>query len=262
MQFKIILNTEKHAFGNALPLNYQYELSAVIYKILSSASEEYASWLHDNGFTLDGKRFKLFTYSRLFIPSYAIDKKRARIIINSDAVEWYVSFLPEESTEKFVQGVFMNQTFQLGNQSDLVQFHVQSIEVLPAPQFEDEMIFETLSPICISQHEDSGKTSYLSPSDEWAEESILSSLLNRYQAFYGIPYAGAQDFRFNVLNTPKSVLITFKANTPEETKVRGYMCRFKIKADKELMKIMYESGVGMKGSQGWGMVKTIQAINS
>lgn len=258
MRFKLVLNIEKQAFGNVLPLNYQYEQSAVIYKILSLANEDYSAWLHNNGFTLDFKQFKLFTYSRLFIPQYTIDKRNGRIIINSDTVEWYVSFLPEESTGKFVQGIFMNQTFQLGDKKSIVQFRVQNVEVLPSPQFKKEMTFETLSPICISLREDNGSTTYISPSDERAKESILSSLLNRYQAFYGKPYAGSPDFNFDVLNTPKPVLITFKANTPEETKVKGYMCIFKIKAGEELMKMMYESGVGMKGSQGWGMVRIVK----
>jgi len=260
VRFKIILNIEKHALGNALPLNHQYEQSAVVYKILSYANTDYATWLHDNGFTADSKQFKLFTYSRLFIPQYTIDKQHALLLINSDTVEWYVSFLPEESTEKFIQGVFMNQTFQLGNQRNRVQFRVQSIEVLPSPHFEEEMTFETLSPICIALRNSDGRTDYLSPEDERSKESLLFSLLNRYEAFYGKPYAGTVDFNFEVLNAPKPVLITFKAGTPEESRVKGYMCRFKIKVNGELMKIMYESGIGMKGSQGWGMVKICKKI--
>lgn len=258
MRFKLTLNIEKHIFGNSLPLNYQYELSGVIYKILSLASEEYATWLHDNGFTLDTKQFKLFTYSRLVISRYTIEKESARIQINSDTVEWYISFLPEESTEKFVQGVFMNQVFQLGDKRSKVQFRVQSVQVLPIPQFESEMTFETLSPICISLRNDNGKTDYLSPSDERSKESILFSLLNRYKAFYGVPYSGTVGFDFDLLNTPKSTLVTFKANTPYESKVKGYMCKFRMKADPDLMKLAYECGVGMKGSQGWGMVKGIR----
>ncbi len=257
MRFKIILSTEKHAFGNRLPINYQYELSGVIYKILSSASEDYATWLHDNGFTLDSKQFKLFTYSRLIIPSYTIEKESACIRINSDTVEWYVSFLPEESTVKFVQGVFMNQEFQLGGWKNKVQFRVQNVQVLPNPQFDSEMNFETLSPICISLRNDSGKTEYLSPSDYRSKESILFSLLNRYQAFYGKPYSGNIDFNFDLLSTPKSVLVTYKANTENESKVRGYMCKFRMKANPDLLKLAYECGVGMKGSQGWGMVKLL-----
>ena len=37
MRFKLILEINKRAFGNKLPINYQYEQSAAIYKILSGA---------------------------------------------------------------------------------------------------------------------------------------------------------------------------------------------------------------------------------
>ena len=48
MRFELRLEVNKQAFGNVLPINYQYEQSAVIYRILSRASEEYAAWLHEN----------------------------------------------------------------------------------------------------------------------------------------------------------------------------------------------------------------------
>jgi len=59
------------------------------------------------------------------------------------------------------------------------------------------------------------------------------------------------------LITPKPVLVTYKANTESESRVRGYMCKFRMKANQDLMKLAYECGVGMKGSQGWGMVKAV-----
>ena len=35
MRFKLTLEVNKKAFGNRLPINYQYEQSCVIYKILA-----------------------------------------------------------------------------------------------------------------------------------------------------------------------------------------------------------------------------------
>ena len=35
MRFKLILEVNKKAYGNIIPINYQYEQSAAIYKILS-----------------------------------------------------------------------------------------------------------------------------------------------------------------------------------------------------------------------------------
>ena len=120
MRFKLVLQIDKK-YGNRLPFNYQYEQMDIIYKILSLSSESYANWLHDNGFELDGKQFKLFTYSSLIIPSRWLDKEHGCLHINSDTVEWYISFLPEKSTRQFIQGIFMEQTFQLGNRQNVVQ---------------------------------------------------------------------------------------------------------------------------------------------
>lgn len=132
MRFKLVLQIDKK-YGNRLPFNYQYEQMAVIYKILSLSSESYANWLHDNGFELDGKQFKLFTYSSLIIPSRWLDKEHGCLHINSDTVEWYISFLPEKSTRQFIQGIFMEQTFQLGNMTECCS--IQSTECRDVTSF-------------------------------------------------------------------------------------------------------------------------------
>ncbi|MFQ6116059.1 MAG: CRISPR-associated endoribonuclease Cas6, partial [bacterium] len=49
-----------------IPINYQYPLSAAIYKILQQASPAYAEFLHDKGYPApSGRLMKLFTFSRL-----------------------------------------------------------------------------------------------------------------------------------------------------------------------------------------------------
>ena len=72
MRFKITLQVHSQQYGNALPINYQYELSAAIYQILSYADSDYAEWLHNNGFQSDhgSKNFKLFAFSHLIVPNY------------------------------------------------------------------------------------------------------------------------------------------------------------------------------------------------
>lgn len=259
MRFKLTLTVDEKAFGNILPLNYQYEQSAVIYRILSYAGGEFSTWLHNNGFTLGNKKFKLFTFSRLIVPQYKIDTKRQVMLIHSKTVEWMISFLPERATETFITGVFRNQTFQLGNKDHVVQFRIKEIQILPEPAFrEDGMDFQTLSPICISQRTPDLKTKYLSPDDPIAKTAFLQSLLNRYEAFYGNPYPLSPDtinYDLKILTPPKPVLITIKAGLPEETKIKGYLCRFHITAPAPLLRVMYDSGAGEKGSLGFGCVE-------
>jgi CRISPR-associated endoribonuclease Cas6 len=255
MRFRIALFVDKKAFGNRLPLSYQYELSSFVYRAIACADTGYASWLHENGFNLNGKMFKLFTFSNLIVSQYGIEKEQGLLRIDSDRVEWQISFLPEKSTEKFVHGLFSEQEFQIGDKKSVVQFKVERIEMLPPPQFEPEMSFRTLSPVCISIRQETRKYPlYISPEDPEASNFILNNLLNKYLAFYGKPYEGNIDFDFRVTSQPKAKLITIKIGTEQESNIRGFLFDFRIKAPEELMRIMYESGLGEKNSIGFGMI--------
>ncbi|MEG1498998.1 MAG: CRISPR-associated endoribonuclease Cas6 [Bacteroidales bacterium] len=258
MRFKLTLEVNKTAFGNILPINYQYEQSALIYRILGQANLEYSTWLHDNGFELEsGKRFKLFTFSRFKIEKRRIlPEERLQVLCNT--VEWQISFLPEKSTEKFIQGLFVNQVFEIGDKKSRVQFHVQNIEILPNPIYKEKMCFNTMSPMCISVRDGSRTKDYLSLADPKAKGAILNGLMHRYQAVYGKSYVGNLNFDIILLNEPKPVLIKIKADTKEQTKVKGYMCKFEVQAPVELMKIGYESGWGEEGSVGFGCLEEME----
>lgn len=259
MRFKLILEVDKKSFGNILPINYQYEQSALIYRILSRANADYATWLHTNGFSEagSGKRFKLFTFSRLQIERFQIFRESERLAILSDRVYWYISFLPEQSTENFIQGLFANQVFEIGDVKSTVRFKVINVEVLPSPEFSDEMKFNTLSPVCVRNKRDDGSTEYLRPDNPLYEKALLDSLMSRYKVIYRRSYNGDSFLKLKLLSDPRSVLITIKAGTDRQTQVRGYMYQFKINTPPDLIRIIYESGLGEECSQGFGCMEVI-----
>jgi len=252
VRFKLTLDIDKNLFGDHISLNYQYEGSALIYRILSNSGSDFSYWLHKNGYSDDKRRFKLFTFSRLFVPSYQI--KGAYMKILSDTVEWYISFLPEAGTKEFVQGLFKEQVFEMGDRNAKIRFRIVNVETLLPPVFSESMAFDTLSPACIVRQEEDGSEKYIAPTHPEAAEIVKHNLLNKYKAFYGKDnIMNGYPFRLNVLSNPKSSLVTIKQGTPQESKIRGYMCRFELNAPVELMKIMYETGLGSKNSQGFGM---------
>lgn len=258
MRFKLTLQIEKRRFGDLIPLNYQYECSAVIYRILSRSNTDYSLWLHENGFQLEnGKQFKLFTFSRLLIPQFRIIGENMKIL--SDTIEWEISFLPERSTHEFIQGVFKEQTFEIGNKNVRAQFRVNSVELLAEPIFSEIMQFETLSPICLTYKQPGMSDEYVSLEHPNAVELVKLNILSKYKAFTGNDFS-ERDYPFKVtpLSKSKATLITIKANTPQSTKVRGFMCQFELEAPIELMKLMYNSGIGGKNSLGFGMVKEMK----
>lgn len=265
MRFKITLRVNRKRFGNKIPINYQYEMSAAIYKILSSADTEFATWLHENGFQMDnGKQFKLFTFSRLQIPKngFTILKQSNQLELKSQTVDFQISFMPENSTQTFIGGVFENRTFEIGRRDALVQFEVESIELLPPPEFKETMVFNALSPISVSCHDEQGRDRYpQTPQEfkdaEWIRERLLCNLIDKYSAFYGKEYSGEKFLKYMTLSEPKSSLISIKAGTREETRVRGFSCQLALNAPPELQKIAYESGLGELNSQGFGCLEVM-----
>lgn len=259
MKFKITLKMNRE-HGDLLPFNYQYEQSAVIYRILAQADTQYSSWLHANGYQLNGsKRFKLFCYSPFIFDKVRPLPEAGCLNIIGERAVWYISFIPEKSTLEFIQGIFVHQSFTIGNKEHRVTFDVVGVEAISMSQLTEEMTFQALSPICVKQHEDN-KIQYLSPDNPMFAEGVLKGLLARYESIYGQPFdMEDKEFSFKLTdNKVKSKLITIKANTPYESKVRGYLCSFRMKAPLELMKIAYEGGIGEQCSQGFGFIKNIK----
>ncbi len=62
--------------GQWLPLSYQYELSAWIYRIIGSADSDFAEFLHSKGYGRGKKRFKLFTFSNLHMNCTRVELKQ------------------------------------------------------------------------------------------------------------------------------------------------------------------------------------------
>ena len=69
MRLRLSLTCKK---GAVLALNNRYELSAVLYKILEKADSNFSNWLHNKGYTADGRNFKLFTFGWLDAYPYTL----------------------------------------------------------------------------------------------------------------------------------------------------------------------------------------------
>jgi len=254
MRFQLNLKIDSHVFGNRLPINYQYELSAWIYRIIAQGDQQYAEWLHQNGFSEKHRNFRLFVFSNLYSPGTKFEKDR--LIFTSDKASFCLSLLPEKSTEAFVKGIFREQEFTLGDRVSKVQFRVQQVEMLPPPDFLDNFVFKTLSPVVVSVGEENHQhPRYVSPEEKDYGQLIINNLIEKYRLFYQKEFEGDASFKFELMSPARSKLIRIKAGTKEETRVRGYMFTFRLETDKKLLKVMYESGIAEKNSQGFGFVE-------
>lgn len=266
MRFLLTLSLAPSS-SKIIPINYQYPISSWIYRTLSSSDAAYATWLHDKGYQYGKRFFKLFTFSNLKIPRCKAEGDRLRLL--SDELQLQISFHAEEAVGNFIQGVFANQSFSLGDKKSRVDLVVRSVEGMPEPDFEkNSASFHCLSPVCISKvREVKGRIMpmYMHPQDEEYERLFFSTLIRQYlssqkatadqeEAEEQLEYLRSR-CSLQVLNEPKSRLITIKAFTPQETRVRGYLFDFRIEAPEEMIRFGYDAGFGEKGSLGMGMVE-------
>ncbi len=256
MRFQLTLHlTDKKR--TILPCNYVYELSALLYKVLNEGDADFTLWLHNQGYCKNKKSFKLFTFSNLYVPFYRIQGDRFHIL--SDAVKLKVSFFPIEAMEAFVIGLFKNRAFILGDCRSQVPFEVVNIERMPEPEFVSRMTFKTLSPVFIEeQFPDSRHSVHLQPDDPKFAELLHLNLLDKYRAFYGQePDPSWPVTRLHLLSMPKAKTITLKAGTPQETRMKGYLFRFELEGQPELLHLGYDGGFGRLNSQGFGCVEVL-----
>ncbi|HUZ57300.1 MAG TPA: CRISPR-associated endoribonuclease Cas6 [Hanamia sp.] len=259
MRLLLTLNSAKQK--QLIPINYQYPLASAIYKILQSADAKYSAFLHEKGY---GKGFKLFTFSDIKCP-FKIDGDR--LILLSNKIELIVCFHLPKAAETFIKGLFMSQQIDIADNKSKTSFMVGQVESLASPldQFKEndevEILLKPLSPIVCGLKNEKGNYDFLSPADDRYEEMLFVNWEEKCKAVFEkeeaeriMANAFIQVIFF--INPPKSRLITIKANTDAETKIRGFNnFEFNIKGKKEAVELLVNSGVGLYNAQGMGCVE-------
>ena len=239
--------------GIRLPINYNYFLTGVIYQFLRESDPEYANFLHQDGYELENRRFKLFTFSQLMAKRREI---RGNQIHFRSPLTWYVSSSQEPFLQNFAAALMQNGILQVERH----RLRVQDVEVLRQPRFGRQMTFRCLSPITMSTKRDrDGKPHYCLPDDPQFSELVRQNLIRKYEAVYRQPpekTSFAMTFDQTYIDRRKgrvTSLIDFKG-----TKIRGVLSPFHVIGAPELIHVGYECGFGDKNSMGFGMVEVLK----
>ena len=151
---RIKLTLERVSDDNILPLNYQYMISAWVYKIFFHADPKFSQWLHNQGYSYEKKQFKMFTFSPIFVKKKKIIQDQ--MVVFSPQVFLELRFFLPEQVQHFVQGLFQNQELQIRNGIRFLVVRVESLNLPvggPNPQFvfRCRKIFLLLLPTCRQQ---------------------------------------------------------------------------------------------------------------
>jgi CRISPR-associated endoribonuclease Cas6 len=254
-----------------LPVNYNYFLTGLIYRIIASTSTDYSRFLHDEGYKVGESKngFKLFVYSMLMDTQARV--KSDKISFSGNSLTWNIASPVPDFIQHLVTGVFAEgQEIHIGPKISPVRFRIEQVETLAKPQFSDTMRFTCLSPITVSQspslnrlnslnssNRSSGSAAhYLRPWEEGFSDAIKNNLLKKYFLIHGKNLDNSTlsiTLDSDYMNKRAGKII--KNIRFKETNIIGFLAPFEVTGSPELIQIGYEAGFGEKGSMGFGMVK-------
>ena len=234
--------------GICLPINYNYFLASAIYRFLRESDPEYAQFLHQDGYEVENRRFKLFTFSQLM----AKREIRGEQIHFHSPLTWYVSSSQQPFLENFAAALMGAGILQIERHG----LRVRDVEVLPPPRFGRQMTFRCLSPITMStKRERNGMPHYCLPDDPQFSELVRQNLIRKYKVVHQQPpeeKSFAMTFDQAYIDKREgrvTRLVDYKG-----IKIRGVLSPFHVIGAPELIHIGYECGFGDKNSAGFGMV--------
>lgn len=253
-----------HRAGASIPIDYRYYFSSWIYKVISTADHDFGQWLHDQGFREKHKKFKLFCFGDIKPRSIAIKAIENRIVLRESPSTVEVSFYIDDAMKRFIEGVFIDQRFALGDKDRRADFIVREAQLYSEPQWESEMIFVATSPILIKQSRGKREgADHIGPTADCYAELFIDNLIHKYQSVHGDEDLSS-DIRNHCHFTLEPGTIKTKLHTVyggggrSISQMKGFLYTFKLKAPKELMRIGYYGGFGSQNSVlGYGMTNLI-----
>ena len=234
MQIKITINPREKF---SIPLSYNYQIQSMIYDLLEN-EPDYASFLHNKGF---GYGFRLFTFGQLR-GEYVVSDKHMTVLgkitleIRSSSTEFCnilkSTLIKREKVKLFDRVLDIN----------MIECDCRRIEKCTAEIY-------TLSPITARFNNENGSTIYYDPEQFEFTDIICRNLINKYESFTGMK---DNNFDFKYIGGKKKVVTQYK-----NIWVTAYHLKAKLNGKPELLDFAYQTGLGSRSAQGFGMFETV-----
>lgn len=246
--------------GTLLPAHYNHPLAAAVYHMLRFGSREFAAYLHDIGYHLNGYTYKLFSFALRF---EQMEFQGNAIRLRSPRAELHISSpLVDDFIHNVVLGSFQSQTLRIGQ----AEFHIDRIETLPPPPFSPHMMFTLHSPLVLStkrRYNNILRQYYLRPDDtEEINRVLTANLARKYEILTGmrLPHASVQltwdnHYLARRKRITRRIII---GESHSAVNVIGMQAPFALYGSPELIRTGYECGFGEKNAMGFGLAKAVE----
>lgn len=236
MQIKLFFKTEP---GFSLPFNYNHQLQSGIYRKLGEIGR--SDFIHDVGYT--SKHFKGFVFGSV---NGDLSVKEKKLVFGKSLFFELRSFSYEfcddiqRSFERFPYMKFFDTELGLSDMK-LGNVHING----------ERAEFCAQTPVIVHKKTQDGKTVYYSPDDEAFLPGLKENFIKKYSALTGKEASGIS---IDTFGNYKKTVTNYKG-----TWINAYKTNFIISGDSESLEFIYNTGLGAKNSQGFGMLDLLQS---
>lgn len=219
-----------------LPIAYHHIQQSAIYALIKGD-------LHDTGYSYDKRDYRLFTFGP-FIGRFTIKNKR---ITFYDSISFEFRCLDENVIFNFIKNI-KEYGFRLGD----ITYHNINIELNDKKIDKDHLTIKMISPICVYETDEYKHTNYRTPFESDFYTLVEDNFIRKYVAAYGNPPDSS------ISLSPQSI----SSKDKYFTKYKNYFIEawkgvYVLEGYPEQLTFLYNTGIGAKNSQGFGMFELI-----
>ena len=230
-----------------LPRANLHLFQSMVYRLLPA---EWADFLHNQGYIVDGHPLKLFAIGW---PSSKIAPK-----IRDDSIEFalpvriVVSTPVTETLDGIACGALSSEEIRIGNNLVYCE-EIKAVEMLAEG---DEMTVKTLSPITCyvaSQREDGKKyTLYLTPHQKEFSESVHNNLIKKFRALFPDAAIPEGSVKISPVGEVREQISMYDRG--KTFPIKGWSGTFKVTGPNVLLSVALDCGLGAKNSSCFGCI--------
>jgi len=206
------------------------------------------NFLHQEGFHLEKRKFKLFVFSRLLGKCY-VEKEKKKFAFQPPIELWVASPL-KRFVQELSSGILKKGIFKIGEE----KLEVLQIELVEPVLRTSGIIVEMLSPLVVYStltRDSRSYTYYYSPFEDRFSELVKNNLRKKYEIVYGQP---DNDLEFSI--SPERVEPNdFKVVMFKDTVIKGWLGHFNLRGSPFLLELALNCGLGSKNSEGFGFCR-------
>jgi CRISPR-associated protein Cas6 len=245
MKLKISLISDNAV---VLPKEFNYITQALIYNLIDRVP---AKWLHDDGFKIEKRSFKLFTFSSIIEKgTYQSSKK---IFTFPHTISFYVSSPVGWILEQVAKNTVFSEKLIFGQNKMSISF----VEIIEDDEIiENRIRINALTPIethsTLLKGDGSKKTYYYSPSESEYSELINENLRKKWKAYY------KESCPYNIKTEPVQMrYCRERIRNFKGTVIKGWTGHFRLEGKPEFLQFALATGLGSRNSAGFGFIEKV-----